>query len=164
MNAKRIRTPPNFDAIVRSLKSKAPEARIEQLRRHEELQLTADLLAEGYREAATDSGRMAVLTGISGAEQEALKLDASPHVERDKKSQAQRQVASQSASQQRKQEAMKRKNLARALAQQVSSRIHDQGKAAVARSVQDLAKKSGDVDAESLLKLTARRLITLIFD
>jgi len=164
MSTKRVRTPPNFEAIVRSLKSKAPEERIEQLRRHEELQLTADLLAEGYRDACTDAGRMAVLNGISGAEVRAQELDERPHVERDKKSQAQRQVASQSASQQRKQEAMKRKNLARALAQQVSSRIHDQGKAAVARSVQDLAKKSGDADAESLSKLTARRLITLIFD
>lgn len=163
MSTKRGRTPPNFDAIARSLKSKSPKARIEKLRRHKELELTADLLAEADRTATTSAGRMVLLNDISGAEQEALKLDAMPHVERDRKSQTQRKTASDSAAQQRRQEATRRQNFARVLSQQVSSRIHDQGKAAVARSVQDLAKRSGDADAESLAKMTVRRLITLIF-
>ncbi|TAL73902.1 MAG: hypothetical protein EPN56_02465 [Rhodanobacter sp.] len=163
MSAKRVRTPPSFDAIVRSLKSKAPAARIAQLRRHEELQLTADLLDEGYKAATTDVGRMAVLNDISGAEQEALKLDALPHVERDRKSQTQRKNASDSAAQQRKQEAMKRRNLAQAFAEQVSIQIRERSQLETARKVKELALRSTAPEAEHLAKMSLRRLATLIF-
>jgi len=148
---------------VRSLKSKAPEARIEQLRRHEELQLTADLLAEGYTEATTDSGRMAVLSGISSAEVRAQELDSRPHVERGKKSQAQRQTASDSASQQRKQEAMKLKELAQALAQQVSTHIRERSQSETARKVKESALQSTAPGAERLANMSLRHLVTLIF-
>jgi hypothetical protein len=76
-------SPADFDAVASILKSNAPAARIERLRRHDEMRAAADMLTEGLQAATTDAGRMVVLIDISNAEQHALRLDVAPRVLRD---------------------------------------------------------------------------------
>jgi hypothetical protein len=75
--------PTDFADIAKLLKSNAPAARIDRLRRHDSMRTTADLLTESLQAATTDAGRMVVLIDISNAEQRALHLDVAPRVIRD---------------------------------------------------------------------------------
>jgi hypothetical protein len=76
--------PSDFDTIAELLKSKAPAARIERLRRHDELRAATDMLAGSHEAAKTDAARMLVQIHIEDAEKRAQQLDVIGRLVRDK--------------------------------------------------------------------------------
>lgn len=72
------------EAVLKALKLKLPAARIERLRRHEELRDIADVLAVELEAATTDLGKRGVLHSITEAEGTARELDDAPYVEKQK--------------------------------------------------------------------------------
>lgn len=85
MSTKRTVTVP--EAVAHLLRLKAPAARIERLRRHEQLQKKADELAVWLGELGGHANAT-LLLAIQNAEDEALRADVVPKVKRDDARQA----------------------------------------------------------------------------
>ncbi|HKR77527.1 MAG TPA: hypothetical protein VJR95_12775 [Rhodanobacter sp.] len=74
--------PTLLDSVSRVLKSHSPAARIERLRKHKSLQERADELDQWLNELGGHANAV-LLLAIQTAEEEALRVDVGPKVERD---------------------------------------------------------------------------------